>query len=540
MYNPQKKLLAGIRQAFPLQWYPWDHYFITMAQGDYLAGRADVMSAKSYFTRTAPFNGAFCVLGGITDALRTISELRFDYDEFAGGLLDMGLKPEFVEWLKKRERLQLEIYAPPEGTIFFPNEPIVTMRGPLPDIRLAEGIITEAMNFATLSLTKWSRLTRVIQPGQALEFARRRSQNHMKATLYAMLGGCSTTSNAEMRRFFDFWVVGTMGHEWIQSFGDVAQAFDVWLEHNPDKPIGLVDTKRTMQHDFPLWLEAVWNRREAIKNADPAIWGWRNDSGDLAYLTIEQYVQFLKHPLSQDPWFKEKMRILLTNELDEYSASSIISQIVTEAKSAGLDENDILSRIVWAAGTNPGVCNDQPAIGGVAKLMEVEDQACIKLAFDHTGRPGIKTSIPGDNRSALIYNKSDQLECVLIYRNKWAELRNGKLYDNNSDESEIKTIEACHPNEESVRFNISDYRAVPQQSLVYDSLSASNSSLTNHWRDQTIAEVQHRIKTGISALHWSTQRIEKPHPVKVSLTSDLFELRRWMIQRGVLSERELL
>lgn len=536
MYNPQKSLFAGIRQAFPLQWYPWDHYFATMAQGDFLAGRADLISVKSYFIRQAPFGGVFAQLGGITDALRTIDELRFDSDEFCRGLLDMGLKPIFVEWLKKRKRLRVEVFAPPEGAIFFPNEPIISVRGPLADIRLVEGILTQAVNFATLSITKWNRFARVIQPGQTLEFARRRAQNDTKATLYGMLGGCSTTSNAESRRHFDFWVTGTMGHEWVQSFGDVAEAFKVWLDVNPDKPIGLIDTLQTMKVDFPLWLDAVWEHREAIKAADPNIWGWRNDSGDLAYLTIEQYVRFFEHPLAGDLWFVDRMRILLTNELDEYSASSIISQITKEAKSAGLDASGILERVVWAAGTNPGTCNDQPAIGGVMKLMEIDGSACIKLAFDHTGRPGIKTSIPGFNRSAILYDARDVIQGLIIYPEKYFKIQTpGKLVD--VDGNRVKPLTLCHVDEESSRNVFEEYYAIDQQRLVYDSWRGTG--FTKEWIDQTIAEVQARVMGDVRHLHWSSQRIEKPHPIKVGVTSGLFDLRQKMIRQGVLRADKL-
>ena len=94
----------------------------------------------------------------------------------------------------------------------------------------------------------------------------------------------------------------------------------------------------------------------------------------------------MKHPLASDEWFCDKMRLVLTNDLDEYSAASIIQQIRAQAGEAGFNAEDILRRIIWAAGTKPGTCDDQPSLGGVAKLMEADGQACSKLAFDAEGR----------------------------------------------------------------------------------------------------------------------------------------------------------
>lgn len=537
MYEPENNLLDGIKSAFPLQLFPWDDYFPRMAETDWLCGRADVEAVKSFFIRKPPFGGSYALTGGITAALRTIGDLRFYSDDFSKGMLAMGYRKDFVGWLKRKGHLRIKLFAPPEGRPIFANEPAVTAVGPLADIRLVEGIITEAMNFPTLSLTKWHRLVRTVRPGGVLEFARRRAQDAFRTTLYGMLAGCFATSNSEMRRFFNFSIVGTMGHEWVQSFGDVREAFKVWLDHQPSKAVGLVDTKQCLEHDFPVWLDEVYAHREQIKNASPSIWGWRNDSGDLAYLTVEQYVRFFRHPLSKDPWFVEHMRVVLTNELDEYSAQSIIQQIRSEAGAAGLNAEDIVRRIVWAAGTKPGTCRDQPDLGGVAKLMEVENHACIKLAFDSNGMPGIKTSIPGFNRSALIFDENGGVQCLLIYPADRYCVDNNMLIDAKGGKLVFHPITVCHPDNPSAKMVIKKYTAIPQQDLVFNSINGGG--LTSRWDDSDIAGVPARIKKEVDRLHWSMTRLDKPHAIKVSLTPDLFELRQKMISQGVLREDKL-
>ena len=534
MYAPTKNLLEGIKNAFPAQLFPWDDYFPRMAETDLLCGRGETLAVKSFFIRNAPFQGSYALLGGITAALANIANLRFDNNIFKTGMLDMGYKKEFIDWLAERKYLRLQVYAPREGDLIFPNEPAVTVIGSLPDVRLVEGILTEALNFASLSLTKWHRLTRIVRPGRTLEFGRRRAQNAAKATLYGMLAGCFSTSNSEMRRFFDFIVGGTMGHEWVQGFGDVKQAFKVWLDNQPSKAIGLVDTRQCLEHDFPVWLNEVYSHRETIKSANPLIWGWRNDSGDLAYLTIEQYVRFHKHPLSQDQWFKDRMTIVLTNELDEYAAQSIIRQIRTEAGSAGLDAEDIIRRIIWAAGTKPSTCDDQSSLGGVAKLMEVEDYACIKLAFDAEGRPGIKTSIPGFNLSALIRDENGDIKTCLIYPAKIYEIKpDGRLWDKKKNK-EVMEIAARHPDNAAAHLIVKNYHATSQQKLVWDTINESG--FTKNWDNPTVDGIPKRIQENVDGLHWSMTRLEKPFPMKVSLTYDLFELRQNMVLNSILRE----
>lgn len=537
MYAPTKNLIEGIRNAFPAQLFPWDDYFPRMAETDWLCGSGEVLAVKSFFIRNAPFHGSYTVLGGITAALRGIADLYLGNPDFSRGMIDMGYDKRFVEWLTGRaDNLRLKVYAPREGDLIFPNEPAVTMVGPLPDVRLAEGILTEALNFPTLNITKWHRLVRTVRPGRVLDFSRRRAQNDKKATLYGMLAGCFATSNSEMRRFFNFSVSGTMGHEWVQRFGDVKLAFKTWLDYQPYKPVGLVDTKQCMEHDFPIWLEEVEARKDAIKAANPAFWGWRNDSGDLADLTIEQYVRFFRYPLAKDEWFRDRMRIVLTNELDEYSAENIISQIRTQAGAAGLDAEDIIRRIIWAAGTKPSTCDDQPSLGGVAKLMEVENFACIKLAFDPEGRPGPKTSIPGFNLSALVRDGNGEIKCCLIFpQRRYALQANGRFYDKNK-KAELDTLVACHPDNPAVSILLKDYVALPQQRLVWDSFSPTGDGFTADWDNPTIDIVPKRIQENVDRLHWSMGRLEKPSLMKVYLTKDLFELRQSMILNGVLRE----
>ena len=530
MHIPTRDLYDGIAHAFPLELTPWDDYFARMAEADFLLGRHETEAAKSYFVRKAPFGGAYTLLGGITAALRTMHEIRFDTPEFAHAMRGMGYDDTFIEHLAARGSLsKVKVLAPPEGTPFFPNEPIITLVGPIIELRLADGILISECNFPSLSMTKWNRMVRTVRPGGVLEFARRRSQNHMKSSLYGILAGCVSTSNDELKRSLDVPVRGTMGHEWVQSFTAPREAFDAWLSVEPRYPIGLVDTVRCLEEDFPAWLDAVEAKKEAIRAADAPVWGWRNDSGDLAYLTIEQYVRFMRHPLAGDPWFRDRMRIFLTNELDEYSSASIIAQITVQAGAAGFDAADILHRIIWAAGTRPGVCEDDPALGGVMKLMEFDGHPCIKLALDADGRVGLKTSIPGYNRSGMVYRGEEKLGIIVYPARRYDITADGQLFDLVKNRK-VDEFTMQHPDTESVTTTIEGYRIVPRQRLVFDG------TLTPEWHETrpTIDSVRAHIQDEVDSLPWWITRIEKPHVFPVTVTPDLYRTRERMIKRQSL------
>lgn len=535
MFKPTKNLLDGIRNCFRLPLFPWDLYFARMAEADFFCGRHELPAMKPYFIRCGPSGAPLGLLGGITAGLRIINDLRFDSNDFQKGMRRMGFRQEFIDYLARCQRLNVRVFAPSEGTPFFPNEPIVTTEAPLAHLRLVEGIMISAMNFPTLSLSKWSRLVRTVFPAPVYDFSLRRDQDPYRAPLYAMLAGCKGTSHADMFRFFDFPIVGTTGHEWGQSFGNLRRAFEAWVENQPDKPVMLVDTLQ-WDHDFPLWLDVVYEKRELIRQANPPVWGWRNDSGPLAELAVRQWKQFLEHPLAQDLWFRERQRTFLTNELDEYAAMEIISAI---RQMVGMPTAlDILQTLCWAAGTVPGTCKDDPALNGVMKLGEVEGFATIKLALDQNGRPGSKTSLPGNNRSALIFRTDGEFVGVIIYpARRYSLVEYGGRYVLFDIEANRKVSELTgFPLESTGGWNLGmdrNYTLVPQQRQVYDTAAGG---FTKFWDNPNIEDVARNIFERLEQQPDKHKGIRNAASVPVYLTPDLYDLRNRMIKSCVLRE----
>jgi len=344
IYKPSDNLYEVISNLFQLEICPWDDYYMRMAQSDFLLNRHKKKSSKSYFIRKAPFGGSYAILGGLTAFLRTLRDFRFN-DIVCEALKDQNYNEKFIHFLKIHlQRVKVNVYSIPEGGMFFPNEPTITIEGDLISVRIAEGILLKDVNYPSLAMTKWHRVVTSATPGLTLEFARRRAQDPLRTTLYAHLAGVNFSSNSDVRKGANIKIVGTMGHEWIQSFGDEFKAFDKWLECNPDKPVLLVDTIDTLKSGVPNAIKAFKKHRDKIKEAD-GIPGVRNDSGDLAFITIEERCALDNEGL-------QEVLIFQTNDLDEYSIQTIREQIFTHATRAGLNPENVLQRIVWACGTN--------------------------------------------------------------------------------------------------------------------------------------------------------------------------------------------
>jgi len=514
-YHPSENLLEGIKTLFSPELLPWDDYYMRMAQGDFLCGNHNKRGTKTFFIRKAPFGGSYALFGGLTAYLRAVRELEFT-DVVAAGLKDMGYRPEFLRYLKEElQYLRLTIDAVPEGSVIFPHEPLVILEGNLVSLRIAEGIMLKELNFPTLSLTKWHRVVSAASPGGVLEFARRRAQDSLRTSLYAHLAGCAVTSNAELRRGFKVPVVGTMGHEWIQSFGDEAEAFDKWLEFNPDRPTLLVDTIDTLRSGVPNAIAALKKHRGRIQAAGGKM-GIRNDSGDLAYITIEERIALDKAGL-------QEVIIYETNDLDEHLIQDIKEQIFTVSQRVGLDAKSILERIIWAAGTMPGTCFDQPSLGGVAKLTSIENQhghmrAVIKLAKDNP----VKCSIPGSNRSFHAWSGGELLGCII-----------------HAADEDLKDIRiARHPDDysQALQLDAGTMEFQQRQQRVY--MSEAGKDKIVQAPAPSLEAVRERIRTETGRLHWTVKRLQNPHAVKVSLSPQVFGLRSIMTGKNQLIQAE--
>jgi len=355
-----------------------DLYQLTMAQGYFLTGRAETEAIFHMFFRTAPFEGAYAVVAGLAPLIDWLRTLRFTEDDVAYLRTLRGndgkplFREEFLAYLLAMGPLSLDIDAVPEGTVVFPHEPLVRVRGSLLQGQLIETALLCMINFSTLVATKSARICRACAGEPVLEFGFRRAQGldgALAASRASYVGGCAATSNVLAGRRYGIPVAGTHAHSWVQSFETEGEAFRTWAETAPNNCVLLVDTYDTMNGVR----EAIEAGRELEKKGYKFA-GIRLDSGDLAYLSIEA-----KKLLDAAGFPNAK--IFASNDLDEH--------LVTSLKAQGATIN------MWGIGTKLVTCYDQPALGGVYKLAATREKGgewreCLKLS-----EMAIKVSNPG-------------------------------------------------------------------------------------------------------------------------------------------------
>jgi len=332
-----------------------DLYELTMACGYWRSGRADTEACFHVIFRSQPFDGGFSIAAGLANAVEYLRALHFAEDDLAylGTLTGADGSPlfdrEFLGRLRDFE-FACDVRAVPEGTVVFPNEPLVRVVGPLWQAQLVETALLNIINFQTLIATKAARVVRAAGGGPVIEFGLRRAQGPdggVSASRAAYVGGCDGTSNVLAGKRFGIPVRGTHAHSWVMTFDTEIESFDAYAQSMPNNCVFLVDTYDT--------LEGVRHAVEAgrrLREAGHEMVGIRIDSGDLAWLSKRA------REILDDGGFPNA-KIMASNELDEHLVASLREQ------GARID--------TWGVGTKLATAHDDPALGGVYKLAAVRE-----------------------------------------------------------------------------------------------------------------------------------------------------------------------
>lgn len=348
-----------------------DLYQLTMMNGYALSGLGDTVAAFDVFYRG---NGGFpyAVAAGLEQAAEYIRDLGFENEDI-DYLRSLGIFPETFFKRLKEFKFTGSIKAVPEGTMIFPNEPIMTVTAPLFEAQLVETALLTVINHQTLIATKARRLCECTK-NDIFEFGLRRAQGP-DAGIYgaraAYIGGCRSTSNVVAGKMFDIPVKGTHSHSWVMSFDSELEAFEKYAEIYPDNCLLLVDTVDTLKSGVP---NAIKVFDKLKKNGHKPV-GIRLDSGDLAYLSREARRML-------DAAGHTDAKIFATNDLDEDILLSLIAQ------DAKID--------VYGIGTKLITSYTNASLGGVYKLCAIEENGKlsprIKVSNSHekTTNPGVK------------------------------------------------------------------------------------------------------------------------------------------------------
>jgi len=354
-----------------------DFYELTMAAGYFYQNKgSDTATFEMYF-RDNPFEGGYSIAAGLETAVHAVMNCSFGNDDIE--FLEEQKTPdgaplfgrEFLNYLASY-RFKGDIRGVPEGTVVFPNEPLLQASGNLIECQIIESVLLCHINFQTLIATKAARIWESSGHGSIIEFGLRRSQGPdgaLSACRAAYIGGADATSNVLAAARLGIPAKGTHAHSWIQSFDTELDAFRAYAQIFPDTCILLVDTYDTLTSGVP---NAITVAGELEKKGR-RLSGIRIDSGDLVFLSREAR-KMLDHASLPD------VKIVASNDLDETAIADIMS------RGGCVDIWGIGTRLVTGAGKGGS------ALGGIYKLVEHNGKPKIKLSSnpDKTTNPGFK------------------------------------------------------------------------------------------------------------------------------------------------------
>ena len=368
-----------------------DLYESIMANGYHAASKADDLVTFDMFYRKNPDGGGFAIFAGLEQVLDYLENFHFGEADVAY-LRSLNIfRPEFLEWLKTY-RFRGTVYAMPEGTVMYPNEPMITIYAPLADAQLIETAILAEVNHQSLIATKTHRIVSAAQGRSVADFGARRAHN-MDAAVYgaraAYIGGAKSTSTILAGQMFGIPVSGTMAHSWVMYHDDEYAAFKHFAELYPDSCILLVDTYNVLESGVP---NAIRVAKEVLEPMGKRLKGIRLDSGDLAYLSKEARAML-------DAAGLKDCIIVASNSLDEFTIRSLLEQ------GSCIDSFGVGERLITA--------KSDPVFGAVYKLVAVDKgQACLpKIKISETFE---KITNPGRKRLWRIYDKQGHAIADLI------------------------------------------------------------------------------------------------------------------------------
>ena len=329
-----------------------DFYEFTMSNGYFKNGFYKQNVYFDVFFRKVPDNGGFAIVAGLEQVIDYIKNLHFD-DSDIEYLRSKGIFDEdFLSYLKNF-KFSGDIYAVPEGTPVFPNEPIMTVKAPAIEAQLIETFVLLTLNHQTLIATKANRIVRAAQGRAVIEFGSRRAQGASGAidgARAAYIGGCVGTACTLTDKLYGVPAGGTMAHSWIQMFDSEYDAFKTYCELYPDNPTLLVDTYNTLKSGVP---NAIKVFKEVLLPQGKTECSIRLDSGDISYLSKKARKMLDEAGL-------QNCKITASNSLDEYLIRDLMMQ-GAEVDTFGVGERLITS-------------SSSPVFGGVYKLVAVENE----------------------------------------------------------------------------------------------------------------------------------------------------------------------
>jgi len=460
-----------------------DLYQLTMAYGYWKSGKDRDDAVFHLYFRENPFDGGYTIAAGLEEAVRYLESLRFQNDDLrflatVRGNDDRPLFPDdFLAYLAGL-KFALDVDAVPEGTVVFPQEPMVRVAGPILQAQIVETALLNMINFQSLIATKAARVVYAAKGDPVIDFGLRRAQGvdgALAASRATYIGGCVATSNVLAGATYDIPVKGTHAHSWVQAFASELEAFEKYAEVMPNNCLLLVDTYNTFEG-----IKHAIEVGRRLRERGHELMGIRLDSGDLAYLSIEARRML-------DAAGFEKAAIAASNELDEHLITSLKDQ------GARID--------LWGVGTKLITAYDQPALGGVYKLSALRPHGGEWEYRIKVSEQAIKTSNPG----MLQVRRFDDADMI---------------FDELAGEPAHVIVDPL---------DLTRRRSVPDGASYEDLLVPIFRNGKRVYELPSIEEIRKRRASQLDRFHTGIKRFVNPHRYPVGLERHLFDLKTRLV-----------
>ncbi|MBR4021394.1 MAG: nicotinate phosphoribosyltransferase [Ruminococcus sp.] len=466
-----------------------DFYEITMSNGFLENGKADEIVYFDMFFRRVPDNAGFAIMAGLEQLIEYIRSLSFTESDIEYLRSKKMFSEKFLAYLEKF-RFECDIWAIPEDTPIFPNEPIVKVKGPAIQAQFIETMVLLTINHQSLIATKANRIVTAADGRPVMEFGSRRAQGYDGA-IYgaraAYIGGCSGTACTISERDFGVKALGTMAHSWVQLYDTELEAFRAYAKAYPDSCTFLVDTYNVLKSGVP---NAITVFKELEKSGHRGV-GIRIDSGDIAYLSKKARKMLNDAGL-------DYINIVASNSLDEYIIRDLLIQ-GAEIDSFGVGERLITSK-------------SEPVFGGVYKLVAVERNGKVipKIKISENV---IKITNPGNKELWRLFDNQTGKAIADVITVE------GEIIDDS------KPYVIFNPEQTYKKKKVTDFTAKKMLVKI-----AENGKIVYNLPD--IEGIREYTKQQLSTIWDEVKRFENPHEYYVDLSKQLWDLKQQLLNEN--------
>ena len=497
-----------------------DQYQLTMAQLYFRHGLHELDAQFDHFFRTYPdydsHQAGYCINAGLETLLDWMQDAHFgdaEIEQLRGQRNSVGeplFQEDFLAWLRAHGDFSaISIRAVPEGRVVHPNTPLTVVQGNLAMAQILETPLLNMLNFETLIATKASRISEMARGRPVLEFGLRRAQGRgaNEATRAALIGGADFSSNVGMSHALGLAPKGTHAHSMVQLFmalgmGELG-AFQAYADLYPDDCLLLVDTIDTLGSGVPNAIKVF----EELKRKGHRPVGIRLDSGDQAYLSI-QAAKML------DAAGFPNTSIVMSSDLDELVIWQIMTQISEEAPRYGVEADNVIGRLVFGVGTRMVTSWGEPALGGVYKLVAVEQGGAWDSAIKISETP-IKTPNPGNKRLWRLYDARGKATADLL-----------TLYT--EDPAQGDRLLLRHPMDHT-KYRIVRRDELSQVEQLHVDVVTDGAVV---YTPPPLDELRARRADDLARLDPGVRRLVNPHIYHVSLSQKLWDLKQNLIDEA--------